>query len=337
MTSEDSRIGQNVVTVLGSEEANGRGIDERMSLPRIAVLVPCFNEALTIGKVVDDFRAVVPQAKIYVFDNNSSDDSAAIARASSADVIRVPRQGKGNVVRTMMSAVDADIYVMVDGDDTYPAEYLPAMMQPVYENRADMVVGARLGANNLGAFRSLHHIGNQLFCWLITTIFGSDLKDILSGYRVFNRHLAKTLPIISSGFEVEAEISIQALYYDFTILEIDIPYRLRPEGSSSKLNTFQDGVRILLKVFHLLRAYKPLTFFGGMGLLGLLVSVLTGTPAFPMPGTANPGAFSWTGVLHDSATVFGVVFTSTGIIVHTLNYRVKELHLVIGKNGSARR
>jgi glycosyltransferase involved in cell wall biosynthesis len=300
--------------------------------PRVAVMIPCYNEAQTIGKVVDDFRRALPSARIYVFDNNSIDDSAAIAMAHSATVIPVPKQGKGNVVRAMLASVDADLYAMVDGDDTYPAESVHDLIEPVLTGRADMVVGARLQHENRGAFPSLHHLGNVVFCWLVSLIFGSRLHDILSGYRVFNSNLAKHLPIVSGGFDIEAEITIQCLYFDFTIKEVDIPYRPRPDGSVSKLNTFSDGLLILLKIFHLLRAYKPLTFFGGLGLLALGIAFL-GDSGVSLAAEQTDAWRAFISLIRNPLVIFGVVFVSTGIIVHTSNYRIKELYSVMLKSG----
>jgi glycosyltransferase involved in cell wall biosynthesis len=298
--------------------------------PRIAVLVPCYNEELTIGKVIASFRAELPGADIYVFDNNSSDASAKIAREHGAHVIPVRRQGKGNVVRAMLTRVDADAYVMVDADDTYPAHKVHCLLQPVLDGKVDMAVGARLQIHEDGAFRPLHEVGNHLFCWLVNLIFGASLKDVLSGYRAFNGAVAKALPIVSSGFEVEAEMTIQCLYYDFTIEEFDVPYQTRPAGSTSKLNTFRDGARILGKIIHLLRAYKPLTFFGSLGIVSLFVAVDLGT-ASGWTAPALTGSATIASVLRDILVLFGGVFTSTGIILHTINYRIKEVYSVLAK------
>jgi hypothetical protein len=301
------------------------------SSPRLAVVIPCFNEERTIASVIEDFRCVVPTASVYVFDNNSTDSSAEIARMHGARVIPVSRQGNGHVVRAMLSRVSADVYIMVDGDDTYPARELPKLLAPVFAGRADMVVGARLAASPDRAYRPLHESGNRLFCWLVSLIFSTSLRDVLSGYRVFNAEIASGLPIVSSGFEIEAEMTIQCLYYGFTISEISIPYKERPSGSQSKLNTFRDGFRILMKITHLLRAYKPLTFFGSLGIVSILLAFLASTLIQQnMFGIANPFA-PWIGAARDLCILAGGIFISTGIILHTLNYRVMELHSVLIK------
>lgn len=299
--------------------------------PRIAVLIPCYNEERSVGKVIVDFKRACPEADVFVFDNNSDDQSARIAREAGAKVIPVRRQGKGNVVRAMLSKVSSDIYVMVDGDDTYPAEKVQDMIQPVLAGKADMVTGSRLVVNDKGAFRPLHQMGNKLFCRLVSTIFGAKLRDVLTGYRVFNASVAKHLPVVSSGFEVEAEMTIQCLYYDFVIDEIDVPYRARPEGNPSKLNTFRDGFRILLKIAHLLRAYKPLTFFGGLSVIafGLSLGIVLGAP---IPPLANGDiSHAGLGILLVSLVLVGGICTCTGVILHTFNYRIKEIHSVMTK------
>src|ERR1700716_3906989 len=272
-------------------------------MSRIAVLLPCYNEEATIGAVIDDVRADCPDAEIVVFDNNSTDRSAVIATERGVRVVRVSRQGKGNVVRAMLKRVDADVYVMLDAT-------------------SDMVVGARLGSPEAGAFRRFHQTGNVVLCRLISLIWGARLTDVLSGYRAFTDEVARTLPIVSSGFEVETEMTVQALFYNMTISEVDIEYRARPEGSLSKLRSYRDGFAIFLQVVHLLRAYKPLTFFGGLGLVsigvGLLLGVLTSVD-LPQPA----------GVLATTLILLGALLISTGLILHTLNFRVKELHSVI--------
>jgi glycosyltransferase involved in cell wall biosynthesis len=325
------------VTESAQAEATAQNGSSRRFAPRIAVLVPCLNESLTIGKVVDDFRAAAPTATVYVFDNNSTDDSPAIAVAHGATLVRVRRQGKGNVVRAMMSSVDADAYIMVDGDDTYTAESLDQLIQPVLSGEADMVVGARLDtAVDEQAFRPLHELGNRAFCRLVGMIFRTPVTDMLSGYRAFNARVAKFLPIVSSGFEVEAEMTIQCMYYDFTVLEIPVPYRSRPSGSTSKLSTFRDGLRILAKVIHLLRAYKPLTFFGTLGILSLVFALALNLVYERIIGP-NSALLPTLSSLRDTLLWSSGISIGIGIMLHTLNYRVKELHTVITKGTTLRR
>jgi glycosyltransferase involved in cell wall biosynthesis len=289
---------------------------------RIAVLLPCYNEQATIGTVIDDVRESCPHAEIVVFDNNSTDGSAAIAAAKNVRIVRVSRQGKGNVVRAMFKKVEADFFVMLDADATYPAARIPDLLKPVVEGTSDMVVGARLGTPEAGAFRRFHHTGNVILCKVISLIWGARLTDVLSGYRAFTSEVARILPVVSSGFEVETEMTVQALFYNMTISEVDIEYRARPEGSFSKLRSYRDGLAIGLQVFHLLRAYKPLTFFGGLGLLFMAIALILGVST--SVDLSQPA-----GVLAATLILLGALLISTGLILHTLNFRVKELHSVI--------
>lgn len=230
---------------------------------KVAVLIPCYNEELTVGKVVGDFRAALPDAEIYVFDNNSADRTAAIAKEAGAIVVRESRQGKGNVVRSMFRKIDADAYVMVDGDDTYEALDAPALLKPVMEGSADMVVGDRLsGAYFTENKRMFHNSGNRMVRFLINAMFKSNVKDIMTGYRAFSRAFVKTLPVLSGGFEIETEMTIHALDKRLSVAEIPVGYRDRPEGSVSKLNTVKDGIRVLSTIVSLFRDFKPLSFYG---------------------------------------------------------------------------
>jgi glycosyltransferase involved in cell wall biosynthesis len=297
--------------------------------PQIAVLIPCHNEQATIAKVVNDFRAQLPDAVIYVFDNCCTDDTAAIAAGRGAIVIKEPRLGKGNVVEAMMDEVQADFFVMVDGDDTYPADAVGQLLKPVLNNDADMAVGTRLGTPAGNSFRPLHVAGNGLVRWLINKIFRTNLTDIMSGYRAFNRTVVRRIPVVSSGFEVETELTIQMLYYHLGIVEVPVAYRGRPAGSVSKLSTFRDGSRVLWKIFSLARAFKPLTFFGCLGLILFFFGVLAGIP--PIYGYIQtqtverfPLAILATGLMILSA---GSVFM--GVLLHAINLRFKELHNVM--------
>lgn len=233
------------------------------STQRVAVLIPCYNEEQTIAKVVGDFRAALPEAVIYVFDNNSRDRTADIARQAGSVVIPEPRQGKGNVVRSMFREIDADCYVMVDGDDTYEAQDARELVRPVIEGRADMVIGDRLsGAYFTENKRPFHNSGNRLVRFLINAIFKSDVRDIMTGYRAFSRRFVKTCPVLSSGFEIETEMTIHALDKRLPVAELPVGYRDRPEGSVSKLNTVRDGFRVLSTIVSLFRDFRPLSFFG---------------------------------------------------------------------------
>jgi glycosyltransferase involved in cell wall biosynthesis len=271
-------------------------------------------------------RAACPAAEIVVFDNNSTDRSAAIAAEKQVRLVRVSRQGKGNVVRAMLKKVEADVYVMLDADATYPAARIPDLLRPVIDGTSDMVVGARFSRPAAGAFRRFHHTGNRILCRLISLIWGARLTDVLSGYRAFTAEVARILPVVSSGFEVETEMTVQALFYNMTISEVDIEYRARPAGSLSKLRSYRDGFAIFLQVVHLLRAYKPLTTFGGLGLVCFGLALLIGLPASLVPDLARPAI---AGVLAETLILLGALLISTGLILHTLNFRVKELHSVI--------
>ena len=252
-----------------------------MKTPKIAVLIPCFNEGLTIGKVVGDFRVELPEAKIFVFDNNSTDDTAAKAAAAGAVVMKEPRQGKGNVIEQMFRTVDADVYVLVDGDDTYPANHVKNLIRPVVDGSADMVVGDRLSGSYFTENKRLfHNSGNRVVRWLINIIFRTDLKDILSGFRVFNRDFVSNFPIMSRGFEIETEMTIHALDKGYIINEVPVPYRDRPQGSASKLNTFADGKKVIKTIFRLFRDYKPFAFFSFLALLTMLFGIILLVPVF---------------------------------------------------------
>jgi Glycosyl transferase family 2 len=240
---------------------------------KIAVLVPCYNEELAIGKVVKDFRAVLPSATIFVFDNNSTDGTISAARAAGAEVFREPNQGKGHVVRRMFTDVEADIYVLVDGDATYDAPSAPKMVARLLEERLDMVVGARVD-REIEAYRMGHRTGNMLLTGFVSQVFGATFTDMLSGYRVFSRRFVKSFPVLSGGFEIETELTVHALELELPVAEIQTPYYARLEGSESKLNTWGDGFRILRTILKLYRSERPLPFFGAIG--GALAVVAIG-------------------------------------------------------------
>jgi glycosyltransferase involved in cell wall biosynthesis len=232
---------------------------------RVAVLVPCFNEEAAIAQVVKDFRAALPQATIYVYDNNSTDGTIEVARTAGAVVRRETHQGKGNVVRRMFSDVDADVYVLVDGDATYHAPSAPVMIGRLLDDRLDMVVAARVHEDE-AAYRPGHVTGNRLLTGFVDTVFGATFTDILSGYRVFSRRFVKSFPVLSGGFEIETELTVHALNLELPIAEIRTPYYARPEGSQSKLSTWSDGFRILSTIVRLYRSERPLAFFTSVGI-----------------------------------------------------------------------
>lgn len=249
-------------------------------LMKIAILIPCYNEEQTIGKVIRDFRNELPYADIYVYDNNSKDNTAEIAKKNEAIVVNEYRQGKGNVVRSMFRDIEADIYVMVDGDDTYPAEFVKKLIEPILNGEADMVIGDRLsnGTYTKENKRPFHDLGNNLMRGLIGTLFKNEINDIMTGYRAFNRYFVKTMPVLSDGFEIETEISIHALDKKFLLKEVPINYRDRPEGSESKLNTFKDGFKVIKELVLLFKNYKPFACFSMISILFLMLGLLVGMP-----------------------------------------------------------
>ena len=299
---------------------------------KIAVLIPCYDEELTIGKVIREFKRELPEADIYVYDNNSKDKTGEIAREHGAIVIKEGRQGKGNVVRSMFRDIDADIYIMVDGDDTYPAGAVRELMQPVINNEADMVIGDRLsnGTYEKENKRAFHNLGNNLVKGLIGLLFKNEIKDIMTGYRVFNKFFVKTMPVMSEGFQIETEMSIHALDKKFRLKEIPIEYRDRPDGSESKLNTFRDGYRVIKTLIGLFKDYKPLLFFCSISIVSLILGLLVGIPViveFILTRfiTKVPSA-----VLAVGFILVSVVALSSGLILDTISATSKrnyELYL----------
>ncbi len=246
----------------------------------VAVLLPCYNEAITIGKVVRDFKTALPEATVYVYDNNSTDETASIAAQAGAIVCKEPRQGKGNVIRAMFQDIDADVYIMADGDDTYPAEAAPEMVEKIAEGY-DMVIGDRLSSTYFQENkRPFHNFGNRLVRGAINTLFSAHVTDIMTGYRAFSFTFVKTYPVLSRGFEVETEMTIHSLNNNVKLYEMPIQYRDRPEGSVSKLDTVGDGIRVLSTIFRMIREYKPMPFFGTLGVLITLCGLGACLPPF---------------------------------------------------------
>jgi glycosyltransferase involved in cell wall biosynthesis len=291
---------------------------------KIAVLIPCYNEELTIGTVVRQFRAELPEADIYVFDNNSADGTVEEARRAGAFVLHERRQGKGFVVQQMFQRLEADIYVMVDGDGTYAPGDVRRLIEPVLNDEADMVVGSRLHDGSQSEFRMLNRWGNQLFLGLLNAIFKAQLTDILSGYRAFNRRFVKGVPLLAGGFEIETELTIRALAKGFRIREVPTNLTARPAGSFSKIRHVHDGLLISKTILALARDYKPLTFFGAAGLAlagsGLLVGLLV-VVEFLRTGlvTHLPAA-----VLSVGLVISGLLLIVAGLIVHTILRRFQE-------------
>ena len=247
----------------------------------IAVLIPCYNEAKTIAKVVRDYRAALPEADIYVYDNNSTDHTDDIAREAGAIVRYEYRQGKGNVIRSMFREIDADCYLMIDGDDTYPAENAREMVNLVLERKVDMVVGDRLSATYYTENkRHFHNMGNWLVKGLVNTIFKGSVSDIMTGYRAFSYQFVKSFPVLSKGFEIETEMTIHALDKNLSVQSVQVEYRDRPADSPSKLNTYSDGMKVLRTIVRLYKEYRPMSFFGLLAALMALVSVILFIPIF---------------------------------------------------------
>ena len=248
-------------------------------MDKVAILIPCYNEVETIEKVVSDFHEVLPFAVIYVYDNNSTDGTDEAARKAGAIVRFEHQQGKGNVIRRMFSEIDAECYVLVDGDNTYPAESAPEMVKKVLKDQTDMVVGDRLSSTYYSENkRPMHGLGNSLVRWSINTFFRNDIKDIMTGYRAFSYRFVKTFPVLSKGFEIETEMSIHAVDRNLSIGNIVIDYRNRPEGSESKLRTYSDGIKVLRTIYRLFRTYRPGMYFGSIALLLAAISILFFVP-----------------------------------------------------------
>jgi glycosyltransferase involved in cell wall biosynthesis len=293
----------------------------------IAVLVPCYNEEVAIAKVVKDFRAALPTATIFVFDNNSTDNTAAAARAAGAEVYEEKRQGKGYVVRRMFTDVEADVYVLVDGDATYDAPYSRAMIERLLEERLDMVVANRVDREE-AAYRAGHRTGNWLLTSFVASVFGPTFKDMLSGYRVFSRRFVKSFPVLSGGFEIETELTIHALELGLAVAEIDTPYYARPKGSASKLNTWSDGFRILRTIVKLYRTERPLPFFTGIGLMLAIISIGFAIPVVVTYLETGLVPRLPTAVLATGLMILAFLSTAIGLVLDTVTRGRREMKLL---------
>jgi glycosyltransferase involved in cell wall biosynthesis len=303
------------------------GINALETIPGIAVLIPCFNEESTIAYVIKSVRAELPVAQIYVFDNNSTDGTVERALESGAVIFHERRQGKGFVVQSMFREIDADVYVMLDGDGTYPTASVHALLEPVLANRADMVVGSRLDPASQSQFHWMNRLGNHIFLFLTRALFGVRIHDILSGYRAFRRSIVKQLPLFSRGFEIEAELTIKALQRGYRIIELPIKLSSRPAGSYSKIRHAHDGVSIMGTIFSLARDYKPLTVFGSVGLFFVIAGCIpgavlildflrTGLISRPVPA-----------VLAVGLVLSGLIIGMAGLVLHTVARRFQEMEL----------
>src|SRR5690242_15537535 len=289
----------------------------------IAVLVPCYNEAAAIAKVVGDFRAALPRATVYVYDNNSTDDTAAVARNAGAEVRRETRRGKGNVVRRMFQDIEADIYIMVDGDDTYDASVAPQLVDKLVSENLDMLVGKRIETHE-AAYRAGHRLGNRVLTGLVGALFGSPIEDMLSGYRVFSRRFVKSFPSSSREFEIETELTVHALQMRMAVAEVGTNYKERPVGSASKLRTFRDGWRILLTIMNLMRNERPLLFFALVGLLVTLVAVVLGVPVLTEYLDTGLVRRFPTAILCSGLGIVAVVCIATGLILDLVAHVRRE-------------
>ncbi len=309
--------------------------------PRIAVLVPCYNEAAAISMVIADFRHAMPAAKIYVYDNNSTDDTIEVARRAGAITCREPRQGKGNVVRRMFADIEADVYVLVDGDDTYDASSADKMVELLWSERLDMVNGRRVDNDDALAYRAGHRLGNAALSNTVRMIFGNGLEDLLSGYRVFSRRYVKSFPALASGFEIETELTVHALALRMPMSEVTAPYKHRPEGSVSKLRTYRDGTRILATILWLAKNERPMAMFGIIFGLLAAISIILAVPIFITYAETGlvprlPTAVAATGAMLLAALSLGVGLILDAVTrarlelrrLHYLNYQAPGDHAV---------
>jgi hypothetical protein len=303
------------------------GGEPRKGTAAVAVMVPCFNEEAAIASVVADFRAALPEAAVYVYDNNSTDRTVELARAAGAIVRREVRQGKGNVVRRMFADVDADIFVLVDGDATYDAASARALIGRLVEDRLDMVVAARTHGEE-AAYRPGHRLGNRLFSAFVDFVFDATFTDILSGYRVFSRRFVKSFPALSRGFEIEIELTVHALELELPVAEVAAPYYARPHGSASKLSTWRDGFRILMTLVNLYRTERPLAFFGMLGTALAAASIVLAIPIFATFLREGIVPRFPTAILSTGMMLLAFLFIVAGLILDTVTKGRRELKLI---------
>ena len=294
---------------------------------KIAVLIPCYNEAVTIEKVIKDYKKALPSADIYVYDNNSTDGTDKIAKKAGAIVRYEYRQGKGNVIRTMFREIDADCYLMIDGDDTYPSENAKEMCDLVLSGRADMVIGDRLSSTYFSENkRPFHNFGNRIVRFLINFLFKNKVKDIMTGYRAFSKEFVKGFPVLSKGFEIETEMTIHAVDKNFKLVEVPVDYRDRPEGSVSKLNTYSDGIKVIRMIATLFKEYKPFYFFGLFALLFLILALFFGIPVVVEYFKIGLVPRFPTLIVASIFLVLSMLFWITGIILEVIVKKHKQLY-----------
>ncbi len=296
-------------------------------MKKIAVLIPCYNENKTIKKVIEDYKKVLPEADIYVYDNNSTDKTDEIARCAGAIVRYEYKQGKGNVIRSMFRDIDADCYLMIDGDDTYPSESAKEMCDYVLEGKADMVIGDRLSSTYFKENkRPFHNFGNRIVRFLINKLFHNNVKDIMTGYRAFSKTFVKGFPVLSKGFEIETEMTIHAVDKNFKLVEIPITYRDRPEGSTSKLNTYSDGFKVLKTIATLFKEYRPSLFFNIFACLFLLISLVLVIPVFMEYFKTGLVPRFPSLIVATISLVICLLLWITGIILEVINKKHKQLY-----------
>jgi len=308
------------IEVVGAGKAQPAG-------PRVAVLVPCHNEEAAIAAVVTQFRAALPEAGIYVYDNNSTDRTAEIARAAGAEVRREMHQGKGHVVRRMFADVDADIYLLVDGDATYDAPSARIMIRRLIDDRLDMVAGARVDQDH-AAWRAGHRAGNLLLTGFVAAVFGRTFTDMLSGYRVLTRRFVKSFPVLSGGFEIETELTVHALELGLPVAEVATPYYARPKGSASKLNTWRDGLRILWTIARLYKSERPLAFFAAIGAVLLVTAIVLAIPVFATFLREGTVPRLPTAVLATGLTLLAFLSLTCGLVLGTVTRGRREIKLL---------
>lgn len=295
-----------------------------MNSNRIAVLIPCYNEEMTIESVVKDFKAHISGADIYVYDNNSKDNTATLAADAGATVRNESYQGKGNVIRRMFSDIDADIYVMVDGDGTYDASSAPEMIEELVSKELDMVTGSRVETYST-AYPMGHKFGNRMFSWLVTTLFGHHVRDLFSGYRILSRRFVKSFPALSEEFEIETELTVHALELRMPVGEIGTPYTTRPEGSESKLSTHRDGLLILLSIFNLVRSEKPILFFGVISVVLALIALILAIPILLTYTETGLVPRFPTAILSTGLMIISILSLFTGLLLDSVTRGRREL------------
>ncbi len=320
-------MGDRLVADISTETGKLAAVADAFGGYRVAVLVPCYNEAVAVAQVVRDFAAALPQATIFVYDNNSTDDTVSVARSAGAEVFRETRQGKGFVVRRMFTDIEADIYVLVDGDATYYAPSAPRMIARLIEDRCDMVVGIRVD-QTVAAYRAGHRTGNRLLTGFVANVFGRSFTDMLSGYRVFSRRFVKSFPLLSAGFEIETELTIHALELGLAVAEIETPYYARPEGSESKLSTWSDGFRILWTIIQLYRSERPMRFFGAFALAFGVAALGFAVPVFITYAETGLVPRLPTAVLSTGLMLAACLSFAVGLILDTVSRGRREMKLL---------